>query len=168
MTVKTYGVPGLTEWHGKLKVGSIEMNVSFVGGTVSPSGAQPAYMVTKDPVTQFVVEHSKEFKNGLIIVVSSQEIPGTHPRMAVPAPANTQASATVKDAGAAEGEGVAETEPGTSVSVAFNVEVADKSEAIEYLKQHYPDKNYTATKLRTQSAFDAACEECGVTFVFPA
>lgn len=48
------------------------------------------------------------------------------------------------------------------------VKVADKSEAIEYLKEHFADKNYTATSLRTKTAFDAACKECGVEFVFTA
>lgn len=83
MQVKTYGVPGLSEWHGKLKVGSIETNVSFIGGTASPSGSQPAYMTTKDPIAQFVIENSKEFKNGFIILLLTQEVEGVHPRMAV-------------------------------------------------------------------------------------
>ena len=84
MKVKTYGVPGLTEWHGKIRAGSIEVAVSFTGGTASPSGAQPAYYMTKDPIVQFVIENSKEFKSGFIIVVMSQDIAGEHPRMAIP------------------------------------------------------------------------------------
>ena len=48
------------------------------------------------------------------------------------------------------------------------IKVADKSEAIEYLKEHFADKNYTATSLRTKTAFEAACKECGVEFVFTA
>lgn len=40
MKVKTYGVPDLTEWHGKVKAGTLEVSVSFTGGTASPSGAQ--------------------------------------------------------------------------------------------------------------------------------
>lgn len=46
------------------------------------------------------------------------------------------------------------------------VTVADKADAVEWLKEHYPDKGYTATKLRTQEAFNAACEECEVVFDF--
>ena len=48
------------------------------------------------------------------------------------------------------------------------IKVADKNEAIEYLKEHFADKNYTATSLRTKTAFEAACKECGVEFVFTA
>lgn len=86
MKVKTYGIYSLTEWHGKVKAGTIEVNLSFVGGTASPSGSQPAYMVTKDPITQFVIENSKEFKDGFIVLVMCEEIGGNHRRMAVPKP----------------------------------------------------------------------------------
>ena len=86
MKVKTYGIYSLTEWHGKVKAGTIEVNVSFVGGTASPSGSQPAYMVTKDPITQFVIENSKEFKDGFIVLVMCEEIGGNHRRMAGPKP----------------------------------------------------------------------------------
>lgn len=48
------------------------------------------------------------------------------------------------------------------------IKVADKNEAIEYLKEHFDEKNYTATSLRTKTAFEAACKECGVEFVFTA
>lgn len=97
MKIKTYGVKELTEWHGKVKAGSIEVAVSFTGGTASPSGAQPAYFVTKDPITQFVIENSGEFKNGFITLLMSQEIPGNHPRMAVPKAANPS-SCPIKEA----------------------------------------------------------------------
>ena len=46
------------------------------------------------------------------------------------------------------------------------IKVADKNEAIEYLKEHFADKGYTATSLRTKIAFESACNECGVKFSF--
>ena len=48
------------------------------------------------------------------------------------------------------------------------IKVADKPDAIEYLKEMFPEKGYTAVKLRTKTAFDSACKECGVEFVFTA
>lgn len=48
------------------------------------------------------------------------------------------------------------------------VTVADKADAIEWLKENYADKGYTATKLRTQTAFEEACKECNVQFQFTA
>ena len=82
--IKTYAIRGLSEWYGKLKAGSLTVNAAFTGGTASPSGARPAYMVVRDPVQQFVIENSKEFKDGFIYVEMKQEIPGIHPRQAVP------------------------------------------------------------------------------------
>lgn len=172
MKVKTYGVPGLTEWHGKVKAGSIEVEVSFSGGTASPSGAQPAYFVTKDPITQFIIENSKEYKNGFIILVMQQEAPGEHPRMAVPKPrpAVEKASETVADESEQAEEpkenAAAVEEPVPGIPEAITV--ADKYDAIEYLKEHFPDKNYTSSGLRTKTAFEAACKECGVVFVYKA
>lgn len=185
MKVKTYGVPGLTEWHGKLKAGSLEVNVSFTGGTASPSGAQPAYFMTKDPIVQFVIEHSKEYKNGFIILVMSQDIAGEHPRMAVPKPAPVPESPTpvveetvtpttpAEEPPAEEVQPTDETQDDTlqgdgDDADGGKIKVADKNEAIEYLKEHFAEKNYTATSLRTKTAFEAACKECGVEFVFTA
>ena len=170
MKVKTYGVPGLTEWHGKVKAGSIEVEVSFSGGTASPSGAQPAYFMTKDPITQFIIENSKEYKNGFIILVMQQEAPGEHPRMAVPKPkpAVEKASETAADESEPAEEpkenAAAVEEPVPGIPEAITV--ADKYDAIEYLKEHFPDKNYTSSGLRTKSAFEAACNECGVVFAY--
>lgn len=84
MKIKTYGINGLSEWHGNVKAGTISVAVSFTGGTASPSGAQPAYFVTKDPIAQFVIENSAEFKRGFIHLEMSQDAPGEHPRMALP------------------------------------------------------------------------------------
>lgn len=185
MKVKTYGVPGLTEWHGKLKAGSIEVSASFVGGTASPSGAQPAYFMTKDPIVQFVIEHSKEYKSGFIILVMSQDVAGEHPRMAVPKPApvpETPApvveepvtpTTPAKESPAESEQPTGETQDETLLGDGDDadgdkIKVADKPDAIEYLKERFPEKGYTAVKLRTKTAFDAACKECGVEFVFTA
>lgn len=178
MKVKTYGVPDLTEWHGKVKAGSLEVAISFTGGTASPSGAQPAYFMTKDPIVQFVIENSKEFKNGFIVLVMSQDIAGEHPRMAIPKPAPVKdkpdgASAPTKQESESsenpeQGNGTGREDDDESNTDENVVHVADKSEAIEYLKEHFVDKGYTATKLRTQGAFNTACKECGVKFIFTA
>ena len=39
---------------------------------------------------------------------------------------------------------------------------------VDKLKENYPDKGYGAMKLRTKAAFDAACTEHGIKFVFTA
>lgn len=164
MKVKTYGVPELTEWHGKVKAGNIEVAVSFTGGTSSPSGAQPAYFVTKDPITQFVIENSKEFRNGFIILIMTQEVSGNHPRMATPKPRAAIAPAQetpAKDepAGSAdEGNAAAET-PAAGLK---EVEVTCLQDAQDYLQQNFGISSY---KVRSRNAAQKAAAEHGVVFV---
>lgn len=57
-------------------------------------------------------------------------------------------------------------EPAAEEVTVQRVEVADKSEAIEWLKEHFPENGYTATKLRTEEKFKATCAACNVEFVF--
>lgn len=134
MKVKTYGIYSLTEWHGNVKAGTIEVNVSFVGGTASPSGSQPAYMVTKDPITQFVIENSKEFKDGFIVLVMCEEIGGNHRRMAVPKPVvektKTDETPTTQQQGTDETETPAADATGTVTDTEGETSgtVADKDE----------------------------------------
>ena len=47
-----------------------------------------------------------------------------------------------------------------------HIKVADKGEAIEWLKEHNPEAGYTAAKLRSKEAFNAACADNNVEFVF--
>lgn len=148
MKVNTYGIYGLTEWQGKLKAGNIEVNVAFAGGTASSTGAQPAYFVTKNPITQFVIENSKEFKSGFIHLEMSQEIEGVHPSVAMPK------AAPAKETVAPESE---------TASVE-TIKVADKSEAVEWLKERFPDEGYTSVKLRSMSAVNEAAKKHGVVF----
>ena len=177
MTIKTYAIYGLSEWHGVLKTGTVTAKVSFTGGTASPSGAVPAYYMTKDPITQFVIEGSKEFKNGFIRLEMQQTVAGEHPRIARPKatvpesgePVNrvpVSGDENVSEMHGGEGQGSGEEGNEEGESVDRFVKVADRSEAVEWLKENYPEKGYTATKLRTKEAFEAACKECGVEFEF--
>ena len=178
ITIKTYAVHGLSEWYGDLKAGTISVKVSFTGGTASPSGALPAYFMSKDPITQFVIENSKEFKSGFIRLEMQQTIADKHPQEAVAKPASTPAPAKAEKAPAAKAEKApaakaeAENAPadgGEATDTDIEtVQVANKADAIEWLKEHYPEKGYTASKLRTQTALDAACAECKVQFEFTA
>lgn len=148
------------------------MRVSFTGGTASPSGALPAYFMTKDPIVQFIIENSKEFKDGFIRIEMQHAVAGEHPRMAVPNQKQTKAETKAEPAQPKPAETKAETPAEAAMpqgeSETRVVTVADKADAIEWLKENYADKGYTATKLRTQTAFEEACKECNVQFQFTA
>lgn len=135
---KVYGIRGLLEWHGTVDSNGVRMKVDFTNGSVTSYGVAPATFTTSDELTQHILENSEQFKSGRISVVQVIPIPGTEEEKAEP-----KLRAAVE-----------------------TIEVADKTEAIEWLKEHYPDKGYTSVKLRTKTAFDEACKECGVEFKF--
>lgn len=148
---KTYCKYGLIEWVGIIHMGPMTMNVNFSGGCQTAYGVNPACFTTEDAFTQKFIENSDEFKEGMIKLLRVSEIAGSDEPMRAAYSGNAVAEKNVVEVPAA-----------ASVK---EIEVADKNEAIEYLKEHF-DRGYTATALRTKSAFEAACAECGVKFNF--
>lgn len=68
-TKTTYGVYNLIEWHALLRLGKATVKVHFSGGSITTQGVTPATFTTEDPVIQFAIERSPEFRNGKIKVV---------------------------------------------------------------------------------------------------
>ncbi len=181
MEIKTYGVYGLTDWQGKVKAGTIEANLHFTGGTSSQSGTQPAYLVTKDPVKQFVIENSKEFKSGFIKLVMRQEVPGTHQHIAAPKPAKvtkstvgvnppptpaqpvpTQEHETAQDIEAEEvnpAEESTTTEDGKAI-----IDVTDIDDAREYLSDNF---GVAKSALRSNVSVARCAEEHNIVLRYP-
>lgn len=60
------------------------------------------------------------------------------------------------------GDNVADTDAYDGVQT---IEVGCKADAVEWLKEHYPEKGYNGNNLRANAAFEAACNEAGVCFV---
>ena len=146
MKIKTYGIKGLLEWYGTVTCNGVAMKVAFTNGSVTAMGVAPATFTTKDELTQFVIENSEQYKKGRITLVRTTEKPDpVTPPAPTPAPAASNAEPTP-----------------TTVRT---VDVPDKAAAIEWLKENYPDKGYTTTKLtRSKEEFNNACAECGVVF----
>ena len=123
----------------------------------------PATYSTTDAFFQRVIEGSAQFRSGKIALLSEMEV-GGNPDAADAARklAKDKAAVGASDAALTEAKGEAENgdEEGTVV------EVPDRYDAVVYLKEHFPDKGYTSTALRTKAAFDAACRAHGVRFVF--
>lgn len=163
--IKTYGIYGLLEWHGILKVGGVDMKVSFTNGSTTAYGVSPATLITKDELTQFVIEHSDKFKKGVIKLISQKALPEAEAKAAVKPEAKPEVTAKVNENEAptanADGTTAVNGEDGTKV-----ITVSSKSDAVEYLKEHFKEKAYTSVKLRTKEAFENACKECGVRFVW--
>ena len=149
-TKKVYGIHGLLEWHGVVVTPGAKMKVDFTNGSVTANGVSPATFTTSDPLTQHIMEHSDQFKGGRIKLIQVIQLPGD------------------EDDVEPKSDDVDEpSDPGTVDDVTVEkVTVGGKMEAIEYLKEHFPEKNYTSVGLRSKAAFQAACKECGVEFVF--
>lgn len=167
--IKTYGINGLLEWHGTVHANGSTMKVDFTNGSTTAFGVAPATFITKDPMTQFMMENSDEFKGGRIHLVRKVELPGCEEEEAVnnPAPEPTPAPEPQNDFNPPAEPAKAQTEPVEETVTddgKRTVKVADKAEAVEWLKENYPEKEYTSVKLRAKAAFDAACQECGVEF----
>lgn len=183
MIRKVYGVSGLMDWTTNINVGKAAVSVHFTGGALTAYGVTPAKYATANPFFQHVIENSDQFKNGRIKLLDVMEVPddaATKERKAraarlaaakamPPAPQEEQdkkddaettapATAETSDTEVADGDDAAD------YSI---VEVADKNDAVEWLKEH-SDIKYTATQLRTKTAFEAACKENRVKFVFTA
>lgn len=156
MKIKTYGIYGLTEWVGKVKVGTIEVELTFKGGTSSPSGTQPAYMVTKDPITQFVIENCVKFKNGFICLVKSQELPGADRRIATPKTVKADAEPVRAESATAGTEAEAE-QTGTELEFDCN------DEAKDYLERTF---GVQRSKLRSRADIVAYGNANGVSITF--
>ena len=192
MIRKTYGVSGLMDWTTQIKTGKVSVSVHFTGGALTAYGVTPAKYSTSNPFFQSVIENSEQFKSGRIMLLGEMEVPddaatkARKARMAAkaaekpapvpetPAPAveepvtpTTPAKESPDEAEQPTGETRDETlQDDDEDADVSKIKVADKNEAIEYLKEHFAEKNYTATSLRTKTAFDAACKECGVEFLF--
>lgn len=177
MIRKTYGVSGLMDWTTNIKVGKASVSVHFTGGALTAYGVTPAKYSTANPFFQNVIEGSEYYKSGRIQLLGQMEVPddaATIERKQRSARLAAAKAKTSPDVGkvevGTEAEAVQETttkEQLVEAADATQVEVADKNDAIEYLKENY-NPNYTATQLRTKSAFEAACKDCGVKFVFTA
>lgn len=187
MLLKTYGVSGLMDWTTQLKVGKGCVTVHFTGGALTAYGVTPAKYQTSNEFFQRVIECSDDFKSGRIKLLGVTELSGecccktkvVKKRAASSVPdvvVKKSADSSVSDVvvpGAVDG-GVQEDgvdvngvgADGVDANGVRVVEVSDRYEAVQYLKEHC-DGGLTMTKLRTKEAFEEAQKRFGVRFVFP-
>lgn len=157
--VKTYGINGLLEWHGIINSNGIKMRADFTNGSVTAYGVAPATFTTKHELTQHIIENSDEFKSGRIRLVSKTLILGSENEAPAIEPEATEEVEVIVPNDEAPAE-----EPQVSEGGVQKIKVSDKAEAVEWLKEHYPEKGYNGFNLRGKDAFAAAQKECNVEF----
>lgn len=168
MIQKIYGVKDLKDWTVSIRSRNLSMRVSFTGGANTARGIIPATYSTSDPVKQAIIEKSDYFKNGRIFVVQNIEVPDDAEAIARNK-RNEKLAMRSNAAPSAKASGTVATvasNPDVDGPDTATVKVSDKAEAVEWLKEHYPEKGYTSLKLRGKEAFENACKECNVEFLF--
>ena len=193
MLLKTYGVSGLMDWTTQLKVGKGCVTVHFTGGALTAYGVTPAKYQTSNEFFQRVIECSDDFKSGRIKLLGVTELSGecccktkvvkkraasSNTKVVKKSDASSVPDVVVpgavdggvqEDGVAADGVGVVEhgvDANGVDADGVRVVEVSDRYEAVQYLKEHC-DGGLTMAKLRTKEAFEEAQKRFGVRFVFP-
>lgn len=123
--MKTYGIHGLLEWHGTIHSKGLTMKLDFTNGSTTAYGVAPATFITKDEITQHIIENSNEFKSGRIKLVRSVELP------------DEEKKGGDKSASKATADGK---------SIKAYPEVTKTQEAIEVLKEYGVDSAEVKTK----------------------
>lgn len=179
MLLKTYGVSGLMDWTTQLKVGKGCVTVHFTGGALTAYGVTPAKYQTSNEFFQRVIECSDDFKSGRIKLLGVTELSGecccktkvvkksaasSVSDVVVPGAVDGGVQEDGVDANGVGADGVDAN--GVDANGVRVVEVPDRHEAVQYLKEHC-DGGLTMAKLRTKEAFEEAQKRFGVRFVFP-
>ncbi|MDE6246639.1 MAG: hypothetical protein K2M41_02200 [Muribaculaceae bacterium] len=179
-TKTTYGVYNLIEWHALLRLGKASVKVHFSGGSITTQGVTPATFTTADPVIQFAIERSPEFRNGKIKVVRRSplnevvEIECNFPKTInsdtspnpAPIPTETQAAPVVEIGDApdpeADNEAAGEDNANTARPLT-QVEFSCNDDAKDYLEQNF---GLVRSKLRKREDICSAAKAYGVEIIF--
>lgn len=152
---------------------------------------RPATYATSRFIEQDIIENSAEFKSGKIVLMYDMDVPDDAEELARKASLAKSAAAPVEKpttpvtepeptpettvaptseptnvpSGNAEGTEVDTAETQDSGDGVQTIEVGCKADAVEWLKERYPEKGYNGNNLRANAAFEAACNEAGVRFI---
>jgi len=183
-TKTTYGVYNLIEWHALLRLGKATVKVQFTGGSITTQGVTPATFTTEDPVIQFAIERSPEFRNGKIKVVrvatlnevveiecnvpkAINSVPSPNPAPnPTPIPTETTTAPVVEGEKApdTETDNEAETEDNAETAPALTqVEFSCNDDAKDYLEQTF---SCIRSKLRNREDIINAGKAHNVEIIF--
>ena len=173
MEKKTYGAPRLVDWVAQIKAGAATVRVHFTGGALTAYGVTPAEYTTDNPFIQKVIEQSKYFKEGRIILLRKSEVPVlassakmkkyANPvehvvKQMPPATIHTEEVTNVDSVEEKTADDVAEVNNETLTQV----EASCLQDAQAYLQENY---NIASYKVRSYDAAQRAASEHGIKFV---
>ena len=163
MKQKTYGVNGKMEWLPMIKIGNRKMQIPFLHGITSGSGRIPASFTTKNPITQFGIEQSVYFKEGVIHIEKVLDIPDHKAKASAPVTQKSTNKVTTTDqAGSSDNDEKDADTGNTSGSTDGNlVEVESIADAKDYLVEKF---GIAVRELSSKDKILDAAEANGVSF----
>ena len=181
--VITYGVYGMMEYQTVIKMGKSSMKVNFSDGSINSFGQNPAKFTTKNFMIQHAIEHSYDFRRGLIQIINEheldEEVQISHNPVAIePEFGDDEVKAKVEDVVSGgtdglEGTEVSDVTEGTDAEVsdvtegaessATEVEFSTNDEAKQYLESQFGGQR---SKLRTRADIEKAGMQYGVKIYF--
>lgn len=181
--VITYGVYGMMEYQTVIKMGKSSLKVNFSDGSINSFGQNPAKFTTKNFMIQHAIEHSYDFRRGLIQIINAheldEEVQISHNPVAIePEFGDDEVKAKVEDVVSGgtdglEGTEVSDVTEGTDAEVsdvtegaessATEVEFSTNDEAKQYLESQF---GVQRSKLRTRADIEKAGMQYGVKIYF--
>ena len=154
----TYGITGMMEYQAVIPVGKATVKVTFTDGTMSATGMTPARYMTDNMMIQHAIEHSPQYKKGLIRKLQSIELDeevviGHNVKKQAEEPVVTSADGERKKETSADGE-----EKGKTLK---KVKVSDIASAKDYLADTF---GINRTAMRSTKAIMEQAAANGVEF----
>ena len=178
--VITDGVYGMMEYQTVIKMGKSSLKVNFSDGSINSFGQNPAKFTTKNFMIQHAIEHSYDFRRGLIQIINEHELDEevhiSHNPVAIePEFGDEVVEPKVEDvvSGGTDGLEGTEVSEGTDAEVsdvtegaessATEVEFSTNDEAKQYLESQF---GIQRSKLRTRADIEKAGMQYGVKIYF--
>ena len=170
--VITYGVYGMMEYQTVIKMGKSSLKVNFSDGSINSFGQNPAKFTTKNFMIQHAIEHSYDFRRGLIQIINEheldEEVQISHNQVAIePEFGDEVVEPKVEDVVSGGTDGLEGTEVSDvmegSESTETEVEFSTNDEAKQYLESQF---GVQRSKLRTRADIEKAGMQYGVKIYF--
>ncbi len=170
--VITYGVYGMMEYQTVIKMGKSSLKVNFSDGSINSFGQNPAKFTTKNFMIQHAIEHSYDFRRGLIQIINAheldEEVQISHNPVAIePEFGDDVVKAKVEDVVSGGTDGLEGTEVSDvtegAESTETEVEFSTNDEAKQYLESQF---GIQRSKLRTRADIEKAGMQYGVKIYF--
>lgn len=158
----------MVEFQALVNIGKAVMKVNFTDGSMTAFGQNPAQFTTTNPVVQFAIQNSTDFKKGRIKIINTIELDeeiNCGPKVvasAAPAAEAKKAEAVVETKKAEAAAATAATVEGEEAKV-DEIEFDCNDDAKDYLEKRY---GANRQKMRTRAEIVALGKTYGLSITF--